>query len=156
MILAVVIFVIIAAAAFITAFFVTPVYRVYSNTMSPALEEGSYAVGLKTKKGRRGDLVAFDHNNKILIKRVIAIAGEHVNIDRHGQVYINGEKIEEAYVSELDKGKYCDVEFPCVVPAGCVFVLGDSRADSVDSRSSAIGFVPLEQITAKILFSFKQ
>ena len=99
----------------------------------------------------KGDVIAFYYNNKILVKRVIASAGEWVELDEEGNLYINGKLQDEPYIEEKALGE-CDIEMPYQVPEGRVFVMGDYRAVSVDSRSSSVGCVAEEQIVGKLVF----
>ena len=103
---------------------------------------------------RRGDIVVISTPavNKPIIKRVIGLSGETVNIDfkRH-IVYINGKPLVEPYISERT-ALQGDVEFPQKVPAGHVFVMGDNRNHSEDSRFQAIGMVDVRNIMGKAFF----
>jgi signal peptidase I len=113
--------------------------------------DGEIVVLNKGAKTETGDIIAFYYNNKILIKRVIANAGDWVDIDADGNVSVNGQPLEEPYVTEKALG-VCDIEFPYQVPDERVFVLGDHRSVSVDSRSSQVGCVAKEQIVGKLVF----
>ena len=108
-------------------------------------------VSIKGSAFERGDIISFYYNNKILVKRVIAFEGEYVNINDDGTVLINNKAIEEPYITEKSFGE-CDLKLPYQVPAGKIFVLGDHRDTSVDSRSSVMGCVAEEQIVGKIVF----
>jgi signal peptidase I len=119
--------------------------------MTPTLVDGEIVVLNKGAKTETGDIIAFYYNNKILIKRVIANAGDWVDIDEDGNVSVNGQQLDEPYVTEKSLG-VCDIEFPYQVPDERVFVLGDHRSVSVDSRSSQIGCVAQEQIVGKLVF----
>ena len=90
------------------------------------------------------------YEGKLLIKRVIAVGGDSVDIDREGNVSVNGQKLDEPYVTEKSLGE-CDIEFPFTVPEGRVFVMGDQRDTSIDSRNSVIGCVEKDQIVGKVL-----
>jgi signal peptidase I len=128
-----------------------PVLRVYGNSMTPNLTNGDIVVLMKSSDFETGDVIAFYYNNKILIKRVIACSGDWVDMDEDGTVSVNGEVLDEPYVSELAYGE-CDISFPYQVPDNRVFVMGDHRSVSVDSRSSQIGCVSEEQIVGKLEF----
>jgi len=147
------ILIVVASVAVLVATMIFPVLQIYGNSMTPTLEEGNVVVALKGTGYKRGDLIAFYYNNKILIKRVIALPGEWVNIDDEGRVYINDILQEEEYLAEdqKDKGE-CDIELPYQVPEGRVFVMGDHRNVSVDSRSSTVGCVAEEQIVGRLIF----
>ena len=143
--------IIVAAIAILIAVLVFPVLRIHGSSMTPNLYDGNIVVCLKNSKYEVGDSIAFYYNNKILVKRVIARSGEWVDIDENGYVYVNGEKIEEPYVQDHALGE-CDIELPYQVPDGRVFVMGDHRSVSVDSRSTSVGCVSDEQIVGRLLF----
>ena len=140
----------VAAVAILIATLWLPVLRITGTSMAPTLEDGELVVSVKNSSFERGDMVAFYYNNKVLVKRVIALAGEWVNIDADGNVYINDVLYDEPYLVEKSIGQ-CDVEFPYQVPDGRVFVLGDHRSVSVDSRSKAVGCVAQEQIVGRLV-----
>lgn len=141
----------VSAAAVLVAVLLLPVLQIFGSSMSPTLEEGSYVISIKEAKLQTGDICAFYYNNKILVKRVIAQSGDWVDIDREGRVSVNGVALDEPYVSELAFGE-CDLELPYQVPESRIFVMGDHRSVSVDSRSSVIGCVAEEQIVGKLVF----
>lgn len=141
----------VAAVAVLVATLLLPVLRIYGASMTPSLEEGDIVVSIKNMKFERGDIVSFYYNNKILVKRVIALEGEWVDIDEEGNVYVNGQLLDEPYVEEKAFGE-CDIELPYQVPDGRIFVIGDHRATSVDSRSTTVGCVFEEQIVGRIIF----
>ena len=128
-----------------------PILQIYGTSMTPTLSEGEIVVSVKGASFERGDIISFYYNNKILVKRVIAFEGEYINIDDEGNVYINNKIIDEPYLTEKAFGE-CDLKLPYQVPAGKIFVLGDHRSTSVDSRSSVMGCVSEEQIVGKIAF----
>ena len=141
----------VAAIAVLVAVLLLPVLRIYGTSMSPTLDEGNYVLSVKGSNFETGDVIAFYYNNKILIKRVIAQPGEWVDIAEDGTVYVNNVKIDEPYVTDLAFG-VCDIELPYQVPESRIFVMGDHRDVSVDSRSTTIGCVAEEQIVGKIVF----
>ncbi len=141
----------VAAVAVIVAVFVTPVLRIYGDSMTPTLDEGSVVVAVRNDEFKTGDVIAFYYNNRILVKRVIAQPGEWVDIDTDGTVYVNNVMLEEPYVSGKSMGE-CDLILPYQVPESRIFVMGDHRDVSIDSRSRSIGCVAEEQIVGKIVW----
>lgn len=141
----------VAAVAVLVAVLLLPVLQIYGVSMNPTLYEGDFVVSIRGGKMETGDLVAFYYNNKILVKRVIGQAGQWIDIAEDGTVYVDSVKIEEPYLQEKAFGE-CDIELPYQVPENRVFVMGDNREASVDSRSSSIGCVSVEQLVGKIVF----
>ena len=141
----------VAAAAILVAVLLLPVLRIYGSSMYPTLTEGDIVISLKGSQFKTGDVVAFYYNNKILIKRVIAHTGEWVDIDEDGTVYVNNIKIDEPYLKEKAFGD-CNIKLPYQVPESKLFVMGDNRDVSVDSRNTAVGCVAEEQIVGKVVF----
>lgn len=141
----------VAAIAVLVATLWLPVLQIYGNSMTPTLQDGEIIFTVKTSDLEPGDIISFYYNNKILVKRVIAGPGEWVNIDEAGNVYVNNVPLDEPYLDEKAFGD-CDIELPYQVPDGKIFVMGDHRSTSVDSRSTAVGCVAQEQIVGKILF----
>jgi len=141
----------VAAIAILVAVLLLPVLRIYGTSMTPTLSEGNIVLSLKGSSFKTGDVIAFYYNNKILVKRVIANSGDWVDIDQEGNVFVNGQLLDEPYLTEKAFGE-CDIKLPYQVPESRVFVMGDHRSTSVDSRSTAIGCVSEEQIVGKIVF----
>ena len=141
--------VVVAAVAVLIATLFLPILQISGDSMSPTLEHNEIVILLKTKKFDRGDLIGFYYQGKILLKRVVALPGDEVAIDADGNVYVNGELLEEPYVTDKSLGD-CDLEFPYKVQGTGYFVLGDRRSNSVDSRNSAIGAVSQENIIGKV------
>ena len=135
----------------IYALVIVAAVQIYGSSMTPTLEEGEIVVAVKGSRFRTGDVIAFYYNNKMLVKRVIASAGQWVNIDEDGTVYVDNVKIDEPYLTEKAFGD-CDLKLPYQVPDGRLFVMGDHRATSVDSRNTVVGCVAEEQIVGKIVF----
>ena len=143
--------VVVAAIAVLVAVLLLPILRIYGHSMNDTLDEGDIVVSLKGSDFKTGDIVAFYYNNKILIKRVIGQAGDWVDIDQDGNVYVNGNLIDEPYLQEKAFGE-CNIELPYQVPESKVFVMGDNRSVSVDSRNTAVGCVAEEQIVGKVVY----
>lgn len=141
----------VAAVAVLIATLFLPVLRIYGSSMTPSLSEKDIVVSVKGLGYSRGDVVSFYYNNKILVKRIIAFAGEYVDIDEDGNIYVNDELLEEPYLTEKALGE-CNIKLPYQVPDDRIFVCGDHRSTSVDSRSRAVGCVAEEQIVGKIVF----
>ena len=142
---------IVAAVAVLIATLVLPVLQIEGTSMEPTLSNGDIVLLTKTPRFERGDLCGFTWNNKLLIKRVIGLPGDWIEIDTDGTVYLNGEKLDEPYVQQLALGE-CDLEFPFQVPQEQYFVVGDMRESSIDSRNSLIGCISKDQIVGKVFF----
>ena len=138
-----------AAVAALIATLVLPVLQIEGKSMEPTLVNGDIVLLTKTTTLGRGDICGFSWNNKILIKRVIGIPGDWIEIDTDGTVYLNGERLDEPYADQISFGE-CDLEFPFQVPQEQYFVLGDMRESSIDSRNTLIGCVEKEQIIGQV------
>jgi len=141
----------VAALTVLLTMLFMPVLQIYGTSMSPLLEEGDILLTFRTSDFEKGDIISFYYNNKILVKRVIAFEGDYIYIENDGSVYVNNKRLEENYISEKAKGE-CDITLPYQVPSGKIFVLGDHRLTSIDSRNKAMGCVSLEQISGKPVF----
>ena len=141
----------VAAIAVLVATLWLPVLQIYGSSMTPTLQDGEIIFSVKTADLEPGDIVAFYYNNKILVNRVICGPGDWVNIDEDGTVYVNEVRLKEPYLAEKALGD-CNIELPYQVPDGKIFVMGDHRSTSVDSRNTAVGCVAQEQIVGKIIF----
>ena len=137
-----------AVAVLITTLFL-PILQVSGDSMSPTLGHDEIVVMLKTDSLKRGDLIGFYYQGKILLKRVIALPEDEVVIDGEGNVYVNEELLDEPYVTEKSL-RDCDLEFPFTVPGDGYFVMGDKRTNSADSRNSVIGTIVLDDIIGKV------
>ncbi len=140
-----------AAAAVLLSTRWMPVLQIYGTSMTPTLEEGQIVLTVKTNRFQKGDIVAFYYENKLLIKRYIADGGSWVDIMDDGKVFVDREMLDEPYITELHKGN-CDIKLPYQVPEDRIFVMGDHRKTSMDSRSKTLGCVAQEQIAGKIVF----
>ena len=143
--------VVVAATAVLISNLLLPILRIYGSSMTPTLVNGNIVAAVRNGTYQRGDIIAFYYNNKILVKRVIGMPGEWVDMDDSGNVTIDGEPLEEPYLTEKALGE-CDIELPYQVLEGRYFVMGDHRSVSSDSRSSQVGCVSEEQIVGKLLF----
>ena len=142
--------IVVAAIAALIATLLLPVLQIAGTSMEPSLQDGDIVLLIKTDRLKTGDLCAFYYSNKILIKRIIATPGDYIWIESDGTVFLNGQALDEPYVTDLALGE-CDVEFPYQVPENSYFMMGDHRETSIDSRSSVIGCINEDQIIGKIL-----
>ena len=143
--------VVVAAIAVLVATTWLPVLQIYGSSMTPTLNEGEVVVSVKGSSFEQGDLIAFYYGNKILVKRCIATPGQWVDIDEDGNVYVDGNRLNELYVKEKAFGD-CDIKLPYQVPEDRYFCMGDHRETSVDSRNSSVGCIAEEQIIGRIFF----
>lgn len=142
--------IVVAAAAVLISMLFLPVLRVTGTSMTPTLDNDQLVVCGKGGSFSQGDIVAFYYNNKILLKRVIAVSGDYVNINPDGTVYVNDKKLDEPYIKEKAFGE-CDIKLPYQVPEQRIFVMGDHRSTSIDSRSSTVGCISEEAVVGKIV-----
>lgn len=143
--------IIIVAISSICATLFMPVIEITDSSMKPLLNDGDIVLTVKENKFKTGDIVAFYHGNKILIKRVIGVESDFVNIDKDGIVYVNGKELKENYVKELKKGN-SDIKYPVQVSDGSIFVLSDERDVLTDSRTINVGQIKTNDIIGKVIF----
>ena len=139
----------VAAVAVLISTLVLPVLQIEGTSMSPTLSNGDIVLLTKTNTFDYGDICGFSWNNKLLIKRVIGLPGDWIEIDKAGRVYLNGVVLDEPYAINASYGE-CDLEFPYQVPPQQYFVLGDMRESSIDSRNTLVGCIEDEQILGKV------
>lgn len=142
--------IVVAAIAVLVSLLFLPVLRVTGTSMTPTLQNDELVICRKYGEFKQGDVIAFYYNNKILLKRVIGVSGDVIDISEDGTVYVNGEKLEEPYLDEKALGE-CDIELPYQVPDERVFVMGDHRSTSIDSRSTSIGCIANEAIVGEVI-----
>ncbi len=140
-----------AAIAVLLSTLLFPVVQVAGESMEPTLKDGDILLLRQCMQPQQGELLCISWQNKLLLKRVIALPGDVVSIDKDGNVFVDSLLLDEPYVSNKSLGE-CDLTFPYLVPEDSLFVLGDHRDTSVDSRSSAIGCVGYDQVVGKVLF----
>ena len=135
--------------------FVFRLIDVKGTSMNPTLYEGDkMLVSPVLYEPRNGDIIVFKKDeydpNKALVKRVIATEGQEINIDfDKGIVYVDGEILDEEYIADITKTKL-DFIGPKTVPENCIFVLGDNRNMSTDSRKAEIGMVDKRLVLGKV------
>lgn len=141
--------IVVAAIAVIISTMLLPVLRVTGTSMNPTLQNDEILLCSKLGEPERGDIVAFYYNNKVLIKRVIGLPGDVIDIAEDGTVYVNGEALVEEYISVKSKGE-TDQEYPISLGDSRCFMVGDNREISIDSRSTSIGNIAEENIIGKV------
>lgn len=141
------------AAVMLILTFLFRVVTVDGHSMVPNLQDGDRLILTDvTTRYERGEIVVISRDDDDpLVKRVIAVSGDTIDL-RDGCVYLNGELLEEPYI---DQETY-DIspgppDFPLTVPRGYVFVMGDNRGNSLDSRSYEVGLVDTHRILGKLL-----
>jgi signal peptidase I len=144
--------VVVAAIAVLISTLFMPVIQVSGDSMEPTLKDGDILLLVRTKSFESGDLCCVSWHNKMLLKRVIGLPGDRIDIDKDGTVSVNGKVLDEPYATDKSLGE-CDVQLPLTVPENSLFVLGDKRATSIDSRSSAVGCIEKDQIVGRVLFT---
>lgn len=142
---------VVAAVSVLIAVLYLPILKIYGHSMAGTLDNGDVVVSLKNNQMETGDVMAFYYNNNVLVKRVIATSGQWVDMDKDGNVYVDNHKLDESYLQEKAYGEV-DIVFPYQVPEGRIFVMGDNRSISIDSRNSTIGTVSDEQIVGKLIW----
>lgn len=128
-----------------------PAVKVKGSSMSPTLEENDVVLCIGRSRPRRGDIMAARLGGRTVIKRIIAFGGDTVMIDAKGTVSVNGVILDEPYVKKAARGE-CDIDFPHCVPTGKMFMLGDNRGASTDSRYAEFGEVSRRSTVGRAVF----
>lgn len=149
--------IVVAACAVLVAVLFMPVLMIYGSSMNPTLNEGEIVVSIKGSSFESGDVVGVYFGSKLLVKRVIATEGQWVDIDSEGNVYvyneIKGDPLREPYLAEGSKSLgETNITLPCQVPPESIFVMGDNRETSIDSRNSTVGCIDIDNVVGKIVF----
>ena len=139
-----------AAAVLLTNLWLN-VLQIDGTSMTPRLQLNDVVLTMKTDSPAQKDVIAFYYNNKVYVKRVIGTAGDSIYISEEGVVSVNGGVLNEPYAAEPSLGG-CDIDLPYLVPSGTVFVMGDNRVDSKDSRNG-LGPIDKELIIGKVVFT---
>ncbi len=127
-----------------------PVLEVSGSSMEPTLQDGDILILLKPGDLQAGELCGMYAQGRLILKRIIGLPGDVVRMDDAGNVYVNEVALEEPYISQKALGT-CDLTFPYTVPEDSVFVMGDHRETSIDSRSSLIGCVQTSQVMGQVV-----
>lgn len=127
-----------------------PVLEVSGSSMEPTLQDGDILVLLKSNEIQKGEMCGMYAHGRLILKRVIGLPGDVVDMDEAGNVYVNQVELDEPYVSQKALGT-CDLSFPFTVPENSLFVLGDHRETSIDSRSDQIGCVQMNEVMGQVV-----
>lgn len=142
---------------FIVFRFLIQVVSVDGTSMVPTLQDGDRLISSNLfYTPQYGDIVILSENtglNEALVKRIIAVAGQTVDINENGEVVVDGKVLSEPYIAEtISDNRRGDFDYPVTVPEGMVFVMGDNRNHSTDSRFSAVGFIDEDEILGRVIF----
>lgn len=145
--------IVVSAISILLAVRCFPVMQITGNSMEPTLEAGDIIIASRySNYFERGDLIAFYYNDSLLIKRVIGLPGDEISMDISGNVYVNGQVLDEPYVLEktlgIDEDNFCTT-----VADGAFFVLGDNRYVALDSRAAEMRSIHSERVIGKVWFS---
>ena len=126
-------------------------FKVEGDSMNLTLVNNYVVYVRKTKSFKQGDLIAFNYNNKLLVRRVIALEGDKVNIDQNGYIFVDDKKLEENYIQSRKDNPLRDEIFPYTVSQGHIFVLGDHRTHAIDSRMRDLGCIDNDKIIGQVV-----
>ncbi|RVU54447.1 signal peptidase I [Anaerosphaera multitolerans] len=124
-------------------------FRIFSDSMSPYLNKGDYVVSIKLNNYKQGDVILFERDGKILVRRIIANSGQKIDFDENGNVFIDDKLLHEPYIT-LKSLDPCNIDLPYNVTENNFFVMGDNRKESLDSRTNTISFVKRDEILGKV------
>ena len=132
---------------------VLAVVKYYGDGMDPELKSGDVLVIFRTTSVDAGDIAAFYYNNQLLVRRIMAEGTQQITVETDGTVLVDGKIMEEPYLMNRSLGQSNQV-YPCYVPEGQFFVMGDNRAVAMDSRLREIGTIPKDRIMGKVVLAF--
>ena len=144
------ILVVVAAVAVLLATLFLPVLQVSGDSMNPTLNDKDIILLVKSNHIENGELCGFYWQNKLLLKRIIGQPGDVIDMDVNGVVSVNGVALDEPYTLEPTHRRI-DFGDSVTVPEGCLFVMGDNRNDSTDSRMRVVGFIDEKYIMGKVV-----
>lgn len=134
---------------FITALYYIKIFNTHGHSMQPTINDNSYVICIKSNNIEVGDIIAFKSHGEIKIKRIIALSKDKVNITKAGKVFVNDKEIKESYLTSSEHGEI-EIPLPHTVSENSVFVLGDNRSNSIDSRHHQIGDVKKDEIICEV------
>lgn len=127
------------------------IFNTHGHSMQPTINDDSIVVCIKSKEINKGDIIAFESRGEKMIKRVIATEGDVVDINKKGEVTVNGNLLKEEYLSSTIFGE-TEIHMPHTVEPHSYFVLGDNRGNSLDSRHYNIGDIRVDKIICKVKY----
>lgn len=131
--------------------FCVPVLKIYGSSVEPTLEPGQIVLSMPKQEVKNGDVIAFWHGKKLLVRRVIAQGGQEVDMDENGKLSVDGQVLKEPYLKKDEIGN-SNIDYPHKVKASHYFCVGDKRKSSIDSRNTVIGDVAKEKIKYHLVF----
>ena len=141
----------ISIVLFMVGFTYIKIFNTHGHSMQPTINDDSIVICIKSEEISVGDIIAFESRGETKIKRIIATAGDIVDIDKEGNVKVNSAKINEPYLSSTVFGE-TEIPLPHTVSPHSFFVLGDNRGNSLDSRHYNIGDIRIDKIICKVKY----